>query len=236
MPHSKPVALVTGANRGLGREVARQLAAGGHTVILTARDADSARIAADELGRDKLDVRWHSLDVNDDESAREAAAWVAERFGRLDALVNNAGILPEAEDAGIFDVPDQALIDAFTTNALGPFRVTRAFSALLRQNPRACVVNVSSGMGSVSEMGPGYPAYRASKSALNALTRVLAHELGPAGVKVNAVCPGWVRTAMGGPRAPRTHQQGAAGIVWAATLPQDGPSSGFFRDGKPIAW
>lgn len=232
------VALVTGANRGLGREVARQLARRGHQVVVGSRKASKAEATAaalnEELGTDGIVGR--AVDVTDDEAAAACAAWIAERFGRLDALVNNAGVMADdARTPSVLDAEIQAFRKAFDTNTLGAFRMSRAHAALL-QEARGCIANVSSGMGGLTEMGGGYPAYRLSKAALNALTRVLHAELHPNGVRVNAICPGWVRTDMGGSNAPRDLPSGASGIVWAATLPMDGPSGGFFRDGRPIPW
>jgi len=229
------VALVTGAYRGIGLEVARQLAARGFTVVLTARDPRKAEGAAAALTREGLKVVPFPLDVTDAESVREAARFVEERFGKLDVLVNNAAVLYDtwqrAADADLGTVRE-----AFETNTLGAWRVAQAFVPLLGRSGRGRLVNVSSESGSLASMGGGTPAYSVSKAALNALTRMLADELRPRRVLVNSVCPGWVATEMGGPRAPRTPAEGAAGVVWAATLPDDGPTGGFFRDGQPLAW
>lgn len=229
------VALVTGANRGIGLEVVRQLARRGFTAVLTARDGRKAEEAADGLKGAGLKVVPFRLDVTDGESAREAARFVRERFGRLDVLVNNAAILydswQQAESADL-----ETVRRAFETNTLGPWRVCLAFIPLLREGAHGRVVNVSSESGSLSLMAGGTPAYSVSKAALNALTRTLAGELRASRVLVNSVCPGWVATEMGGPEAPRTPEEGAAGVVWAATLPEGGPTGGFFRDGEPLAW
>jgi NAD(P)-dependent dehydrogenase (short-subunit alcohol dehydrogenase family) len=170
-----------------------------------------------------------AFDSTDPAGAARIRAAV-DALGRLDALVNNA--------AHIFDdeLPEEeAVRRSFETNTLGPLRLTRALAEALRADGGANVVNVSTGMAGLAEMGPGHTGYRLSKVALNGLTRVLHHELGPQ-VRVNAVCPGWVRTRMGGPRATRTVEAGARGITWAATLGPGGPSGGFFRDGQPIPW
>jgi NAD(P)-dependent dehydrogenase (short-subunit alcohol dehydrogenase family) len=229
------VALVTGAYRGIGLEVARQLARRGFATVLTARDAGKAEAAAGELTREGLKVVAFPLDVTDPESVAAASRFVGERFGRLDVLVNNAAILYDswqrAEGADL-----ETVRAAFETNTLGAWRVARAFIPLLRRSAHARLVNVSSQSGSLASMGGGTPAYSVSKAALNALTRMLADELRDARVLVNSVCPGWVATEMGGPDAPRTPAEGAASVVWAATLDDEGPTGGFFRDGRPLAW
>ncbi|MFL6286756.1 MAG: SDR family oxidoreductase [Pyrinomonadaceae bacterium] len=233
--YSESVALVTGANRGIGLEVVRQLARLGFTVILGSRDERKGEEAAADLTRDGLKVQAVRLDVTDERSVEESRRSVEGRFGRLDVLVNNAAILYDtwqrAENADF-----RIVREAFETNTLGAWRVSKAFLPLLRAGVRGRVVNVSSESGSLASMGGGTPAYSVSKAALNALTRMLADELRRDGILVNSVCPGWVATEMGGPNAPRTPAEGAAGIVWAATLPDDGPTGGFFRDGEPLPW
>ena len=177
-----------------------------------------------------------ALDVADASSIKNAENEVATKYGYLDVLVNNAGINYDtwetAEDADI----NGTVMQTITTNLLGPWRVCQAFLPLLRKSRAARIVNVSSESGSLAEMGAGPPAYQVTKAALNALTRTLAGELRRAHILVNALCPGWVATDMGGAGAPRSVNEGAAGIVWAATLPDNGPTGGFFRDGKPLAW
>ena len=229
-----PIALVTGANRGLGRETARQLAGKGYTVILTARDPEKAEAAAAELAADGGDVRPLALDVSDPASIDAAAARVAEDPGALDVLVNNAGV---GTDFGVSGVePDfDAIQRALETNFYGAYRLTVGLLPLLRKSKSPRIVNVSSGMGGVNEMGGWSPGYRVSKASLNAMTRILATELADAGFLVNSACPGFVATDMGGPMgAQKSVEDGASGIVWLATLPDDGPTGGFFRDGKPI--
>ncbi len=237
MPN-QPVAVVTGAYRGLGLETCRQLAAKRHTVILTARREREGRAAAERLRAEGLDVAFHLLDVTDEQSVAQLAAFVRDTFGRLDVLVNNAGIFPDPTPGsgreGVFDARLETVRRGLETNTLAPLRLCQALIPLMRGRGR--VVNVSSGMGQLSEMNGGCPGYRLSKTALNALTRILADELGGTGIKVNSVCPGWVRTDMGGPEATLSVEEGAAGILWAATLPDDGPTGGFFRNGEPIPW
>ena len=228
------VALVTGANRGIGLEVVRQLAEQGMRVVLGARDQAKGEAAAHSLIREGLTVFPRQLDVTDQHSIDRLYADVTSEFGRLDILVNNAAILYDTWQQGItadLDVVHTAL----ETNLFGAWRMCQTFLPLLRQSNAGRIVNVSSEGGSLASMGGGTPAYSVSKASLNALTRILAAELMGAGILVNAICPGWVATDMGGPGG-RPVSQGAAGIVWGATLPDNGPTGGFFRDGKPLAW
>ena len=221
------VALVTGANRGIGLEVCRQLAERDYAVLLGARDLAKGEHAARDLPGE---VRAIQLDVADPESVRAAAAGL----DSLDALVNNAAILYDTWQRGIEADLDQVR-EAFETNVIGAWRVTQAVLPLLRRSPSARIVNLSSGAGALTDMGGGTPAYRTPKAALNALTRILAAELRGERILVNAICPGWVATDMGG-AGGRPVREGAAGIVWAVELPDDGPTGGFFRDGRPLPW
>jgi NAD(P)-dependent dehydrogenase (short-subunit alcohol dehydrogenase family) len=232
---AEKVALVTGAYRGIGLEVSRQLAERGFAVVLTARDPRKAEAAAGSLTKEGLNVVPFALDVTERESVGTAARFVAERFGKLDVLVNNAAILYDSWQRAVGADLD-TVREAFETNTLGAWRVAQAFIPLLRKSDHGRLVNVSSQSGSLSSMGGGTPAYSVSKAALNALTRMLADELRASHVLVNSVCPGWVATEMGGADAPRTPAEGAASVVWAATLPDGGPTGGFFRDGQPLAW
>jgi NAD(P)-dependent dehydrogenase (short-subunit alcohol dehydrogenase family) len=229
------VSLVTGANRGIGLEVCRQLAALGHTVIPTGRSLDSVRDAVQRLG-ERLGERVHPLrlDVTSDGDAREVARTLEERFGRLDVLVNNAAITYDTwQRPSTADL--HTVREAAETNLYGPWRTVQTLVPLLRRSDHPRIVNVSSGAASLAHMGSGTPAYTASKVALNALTRMLAAELRSDKILINAICPGWVATDMGG-HGGRPVADGAAGIVWAATLPDDGPTGGFFRDGQPVSW
>lgn len=233
-----PIAVVTGAYRGLGLETCRQLAERGYRVVLTARREPEGQAAADRLADRGLDVRFRALDVTDAASVQRLRDVLRDELGRIDCLVNNAGIFPDpapgSEVSSIFQADLDTVRRGLETNALGALRLCQALIPLMKGNGR--VVNVSSGMGQLNEMNGCCPGYRLSKTALNAVTRILADELIGTGVKVNAVCPGWVRTDMGGPDATLAVEEGARGIVWAATLPDDGPSGGFFRHGEPIAW
>jgi NAD(P)-dependent dehydrogenase (short-subunit alcohol dehydrogenase family) len=231
------VALVTGANRGIGREVARQLAALGYEVLASARDGAQAQATAAQLAAETgASVKALTLDVSNPQSVAAAVESVTADTGRLDVLVNNAGI---GSDFGVSGVaPDfEAMQRALNTNFFGSYRVTVGLLGLLRASEHPRVVNVSSGMGGITEMGGWSPGYRASKAALNAMTRILSTELKDDGFLVNSACPGFVASDMGGPMgATKSVQDGASGIVWLATLPDDGPTGGFFRDGKAIAF
>jgi len=221
------VAVVTGANRGLGLQTVRELVGRGWRVVAAARRPGEVP----DLGPA---VVAHAVDLNDDASVAGLADFVRDRFDRLDAVVNNAGVIAEdGARASVSGSTAEEVAATLATNAVGSFRVTTALLPLLAGDGN--IVNVSSGMGALAEMGGGFPGYRMSKAALNALTRV-THAETPDGIRVNSVCPGWVRTDMGGAGANRSVEQGAAGIVWAATLQPGGPSGGFFRDGEPIDW
>ncbi|MDG4895141.1 SDR family NAD(P)-dependent oxidoreductase [Mesorhizobium sp. WSM4976] len=229
--HSGRLALVTGANRGIGLETARQLAQLGFTVLMGVRALAKGQEAAMTIGGK---VEAIALDVAVYDAAAHAAAEVERRFGRLDVLVNNAAIHYDPSARALR--PDWTVIrEAFEINVFGAWRVAAAFAPLLTASGHGRLVNVSSEGGSLASMGAGAPAYSTSKATLNALTRILAAELRGSGVLVNSICPGWVATDMGGPGG-RPVAQGAAGIVWAATLPDDGPTGGFFRDGKRLPW
>jgi len=230
----RPVAVVTGANRGIGREVVRALAASGYLVVLGSRDPARGEAAAAGLGGASAGVVACALDVADEASVRAAAAWVGDALGRCDALVNNAAIDYDT-DARATTADLDRVHRAMETNLFGAWRTALALLPLLRQSPRPRIVNVSSGSGSLADMSAGTPAYSVSKAALNALTRILAAELRSERVLVNAVCPGWVATDMGG-AGGRPVADGAASVTWAVLLGDDGPTGGFFRDGRPVAW
>jgi NAD(P)-dependent dehydrogenase (short-subunit alcohol dehydrogenase family) len=225
------ISLVTGANRGIGREVCRQLATRGHTVLLSARSQEAADAASAEIDGDVRPVR---LDVTSEDDIVRVAKEVGERYGRLDALVNNAAITYDTWQRAVTADLD-VVREAAETNLYGPWRLTQALLPLLRRSEHPRVVNVSSEAGSLTNMGGGTPAYTVTKAALNAMTRMLAAELRADRILINAICPGWVATDMGG-AGGRPVSEGAAGIVWAATLPDGGPTGGFFRDGRPLPW
>ena len=226
------VALVTGANRGIGAEVARQLAAAGYDVLIGSRDIAKGTSVAERIAADGGRAAVVELDIASADSVRAASATVKEQPGRLDVLVNNAAVFNDARQKAI-DADLDLVRHALDTNLFGTWQTTQAFAPLVQRCGHGRIVNVSSGYGALSDMGGGVPAYRISKVTLSALTRMWAAEL--PGVLVNSVCPGWVATDMGGP-AGRPVSEGAAGVVWAATLPDDGPTGGFFRDERPIPW
>jgi NAD(P)-dependent dehydrogenase (short-subunit alcohol dehydrogenase family) len=233
-PHR--VALVSGGNRGIGFEVVRQLAAIGHTVILGSRDPAKGETAAQAIGESYPGrVIPARLDVTDPASIEHLAGEVDQQFRALHVLINNAAVHYDTWQTAIAADIEGVVREAFETNVLGAWRMIRAFVPLMQRNRWGRIVNVSSGAGAISSMDAGTPAYSTTKAALNALTRVVAAELRDSGILVNAVCPGWVATEMGGPGG-RPVGDGAAGIVWAATLPDDGPTGGFFRDQQPISW
>jgi NAD(P)-dependent dehydrogenase (short-subunit alcohol dehydrogenase family) len=227
------VVLVTGANRGVGQELARQLALRGDVVVLTARDLGKAeRTAAALPGHERVLAR--RLDVTDPASIQRVAADLDRRYGRLDVLVNNAAIHYDTwQQASTADL--RVVREALEVNLLGAWQTSLAFLPLLRRGGHGRIVNVSSEAGSLAIMDGGTPAYNVSKAALNALTRMLAGELRRDRVLVNAVCPGWVATDMGGPGG-RLVAEGAASVLWAVDLPDDGPTGGFYRDGHPLPW
>jgi NAD(P)-dependent dehydrogenase (short-subunit alcohol dehydrogenase family) len=219
--------LVTGANRGIGREVARQLLARGDRVVVTARQPDAAQRTAEQLGGDVIAA---TLDVSDRGSIDAAVSGL----DRLDVVVNNAAIHYDTwQSAATADLA--VVAEALDTNLLGAWRVVLATLPLLRRSPHPRIVNVSSESGSLAVMGAGPPAYQVSKAALDAFTITLAAELRGQGILVNAVCPGWVATDMGG-RGGRPVADGAVSVIWAVDLPDDGPTGGFFRDGAPLQW
>lgn len=226
------VVVVTGANRGIGLEVVRQLADAGYTVVLGARDEGKGRGAAQSLQSEG--VVPQQLDVTDAHSVERLRAWVEQRYGVLDVLINNAAIDYDVDQrAG--SVAMERLQSAVATNVYGAWRMVTAFVSLVRRSKHGRIVNVSSEAGSLAAMSGTAPVYSMTKAALNALTRSLAGELRGTGVLVNSVCPGWVATDMGG-SGGRPIPEGAASVVWAATLPDDGPTGGFFRDGKRLQW
>jgi NAD(P)-dependent dehydrogenase (short-subunit alcohol dehydrogenase family) len=232
----KRIALVTGGNRGLGYETCRQLAQLGLTVLLGARDLTKGKSAAYQLNeKEGLDVMFYQLDVSDTNSISNVVREIDQRFGCLDVLINNAAILYDTWQNTV-DADLEVVNDALRTNLFGPWRLSQAFIPMMKANKYGRIVNVSSLGGSLQYTNyGGTPAYSISKAALNMLTRKLAAELVNTGILVNSVDPGWVATDMGG-HGGRPVQEGAKGIVWAAILPDDGPSGGFFYDGKAVPW
>jgi len=229
------VALVTGANRGLGLETSRQLLAKGLAVVLTGRDDEQLDRALRSLKTDDSRAMTVRMDVTDVASIERARRTVTDRFGAVDVLVNNAAVLL-FDDEDALSIPADGYRRTFDTNVLGVIETCRAFAPDMARAGYGRIVNVSSGVAQIARMSTYAPAYSISKVALNAFTRVLAETYRSTGLLVNAVDPGWVRTDMGGRSAPRSLQEGADTIVWLATLPDDGPTGKFFRDRRPIEW
>jgi NAD(P)-dependent dehydrogenase (short-subunit alcohol dehydrogenase family) len=231
------VALVTGANRGIGLEIARQLAEKRIRVLMGARNLAQCEEAAKTLSLWHASVFPAELDVTHQDSVEKLTRKVASDFGRLDILVNNAGILIDESDRPT-ETKLETVRSTLETNLLGSWRLCQGFIPFMKRNDYGRIVNVSSGAGSLTEMPESLyaPAYSISKAALNALTIMLATELRASNVLVNAVCPGWVRSDMGGKDAPRSVEEGADTVVWLATLQDNGPTGGFFRDRTKIPW
>ena len=226
------IALVTGANKGIGLEVVRQLATRGWRVFLTGRSLAAVRKAASPLGHSIVPV---PLDITSRISIEAAFSVVAQAVNHLDVLVNNAGIL-DHDEGSVFDLHPQRLRRMFETNTIGPLLVSQTFLPLLRKSESGRIINVSSGAGQLSDMGTWAPAYSISKTALNGVTGQLAAALRDSNIAVNSVCPGWVKTDMGGHEAPLTVEQGADTIVWLATEAPQSMTGLFIRDRKPIPW
>jgi NAD(P)-dependent dehydrogenase (short-subunit alcohol dehydrogenase family) len=227
MASNRTVALVSGANRGIGEEIARQLASD-HDYLVLAGSRDPSKVEESDA------IRALQLDVGDQASVDAARERVESDLGRLDVLVNNAGIYGDHESVGEYQLGRAH--EVLETNTFGAWRLTQAMLPLLRLSGHGRIVNVSSGAGQLTEMNGGSAAYRVSKSGLNALTRILAEDEAGHGILANSLCPGWVRTDMGGRGARKSVEEGADTAVWLATLPEDGPTGGFFRDREPIPW
>lgn len=229
------IALVTGGNRGIGYELVKQLALNGFKVILASRDPEKGHKATKKLRELNLDVSFVSIDVDNQESIRQAAIKVNERFGRLDVLINNAGVYLD-ENKKLMAIDPSIFEKTMAINFFGVYHMIRSFIPLMEKQGYGRIINVSSEYGAMNEMSnPGVGAYKLSKFALNGLTRLVAAEIN-GDIKINAVDPGWVSSDMGGPSAPRTPEQAAESILWLAMIGPEGPSGGFFRNGKPIDW
>jgi NAD(P)-dependent dehydrogenase (short-subunit alcohol dehydrogenase family) len=230
------VALVTGANRGIGHEVCKQLASAGLTVVLGSRDGGEGRRAAEQLRIEHGgSIRSAQLDVTDVQSIQRAVGTIEHELGRLDVLINNA-TAPMDREGGILDVPIDVVREMFEVNVYGPLMMCRACVPLMRRHRYGRIVNVSSSRGSFARLAADTPAYRMSKTTLNALTRVLSAELEGQGILVNAVAPGFVRTRLTAFQGTSSVEEGAQGIVRLATLPDDGPHGRFFKGDEVIAW
>ncbi|WP_338785864.1 SDR family oxidoreductase [Metabacillus sp. FJAT-53654] len=235
MSHDKQVALVTGGNRGIGYELAKQLALNGFKVILASRDPEMGYEAVQKLKEFDLDVSCVEMDVASQESIHQAAVAINEKYGRVDVLINNAGVYLD-ENEKLLAMDPCILEKTMATNFFGVYHVIRSFIPLMVKQGFGRIINVSSEYGAMSEMSyQGVGAYKLSKFALNGLTRLVAAEI-KEDIKINAVDPGWVSSDMGGPSALRTPKQAAESILWLATIGPEGPSGGFFKDGKQIPW
>ena len=233
--HMVATALITGANRGIGFEIARQLAGRGMHVVLGARGHAEGEQAAARIQKEGGTASVLQMDVRDSASIHTAAQAFARTADRVDILVNNAGIYPD-KDVSILTVSREQLTTTFQTNTVGPLIVTQAFLPLLKQAGHARVINVSSGYGQLGDLSPEVPSYCLSKLALNGVTIMLAKALQGDHIAVNSMCPGWVRTEMGGPTAPRSVAEGADTAVWLATEAPQEFTGKFFRDRQEIPW
>lgn len=214
----------------------RQLAQNGLTVVLSARDAKRGEAAQQQLQSEGFGVDFVLLDVRDPSSIATAAQTLTSRYGKLDILINNAGILPEDHRSAGLTVPAEQILEVFETNTLGALRVTQAMLPLLRKGHKARVINISSGMGTLEDMDGGYPAYKISKTALNAVTRILAAELAPERISVNSICPGWVQTDMGGASAALTPTDSVTGLLPLILADENRVTGQFLREGELIPW
>lgn len=238
----KKTALITGANKGIGKEIARQLGAKGMTVLIGARDKQRGAEAAQELHQDGFEAHHIQLDVTDEASIAAAASEIEAAYGKLDVLINNAGIALDSGPASGLDLA--TLRRTFDTNVFGVFSVTRAMLPLLKKSESGRIVNLSSGLGSLTQnsdpnwgfAGVKPLAYNSSKAALNMMTVIFAAELKDTPIKVNAADPGFTATDLNQHRGTRTVEQGAAAAVRLATLPEDGPTGGYFDEDGPVPW
>jgi NAD(P)-dependent dehydrogenase (short-subunit alcohol dehydrogenase family) len=239
----KKIALITGANKGIGYEIARQLGKRGYLVLVGSRDKKRGQAATDRLRAEGIDAYLQILDVTHQPSLARAHDFIRNEYGRLDVLVNNAGV---AHDKVLkpSEIPLDTVREVFEPNFFGVIAVTQALLPLLRKSAAGRIVNLSSSLGSLTTLSDPVAfegdfrllGYGASKSALNMFTVQLAHELRGTPIKVNSAHPGWIKTEMGGPEAPGTVEEGADTPVWLATLSADGPTGGFFAERKPMPW
>ncbi len=228
------IALITGASRGIGLETGKQLLARDFTVIFTMRNMAVGRPIVDDLRKEYKKAWFHQLDVTEEQSISDLVAYFDENCGQLDVLVNNAGIMIDRNNS-FLEVSLQDMRETMETNLYGPLMVTRAMVPFLKKSGDPRVINLSSSMGQLSSMGAGHAAYRISKTALNALTVIQSKELASDGIKVNSMCPGWVRTDMGGSNAVKSVEKGAETVVWLATAGHV-PTGKLFEEKKEINW
>jgi NAD(P)-dependent dehydrogenase (short-subunit alcohol dehydrogenase family) len=236
------VALITGANKGIGKEIARGLGKKGFMVLIGSRDLKNGEAVAAQFKNEDIQAHVVELDVTQEASVQAAAKWIEARFGKLDVLVNNAGIIASISGPSEADIP--SIEKTYQTNVFGPIRLTQAMLPLLKKADAARIVNVSSGLGSLaihSDPSGAYGhinslSYCSSKTALNAVTVLFAKELRGTPIKVNSVCPGHCDTDLNNHSGPRSPEQGAVVAIRFATLPSDGPSGGYFNEDGAIAW
>ena len=230
------IVLITGANRGLGLATAETLAQQGYQVIITARKQPALNELAQRFSKAGLNIDTLLMDVADDQSVQQAKQAIEQRYGKLDCLINNAGVLMDA-NYEFTNLPSQVIADTFNINTIGAIRCIQAFHLLLAKSKNPRIINMSSGMGAITDMNSGYMAYRLSKTSLNVVTLQAHFELHEKyKIRTVALCPGWVKTSMGGPNATRELAEGISGIVWAVNTPANGPSGKFFRDGVSLPW
>jgi len=237
MNTEKKIAVVTGANKGIGLEICRQLLSKGFHVVLTARNENKGRAACGQLN--SSDVEFYPLDVTSQSGVDALSAFLYDKYQRCDVLVNNAGIFPDVrEDSwpGILDADIATIKSGMETNAYGVLRMCQVIIPLMQTNGYGRIVNLSSGMGQLSEMNGCCPGYRISKTSVNVITRIIADELSDSNILINSMCPGWVKTDMGGDGATRELAEGADTAIWLATLPDHSTSGLFYRDRKQIDW
>jgi NAD(P)-dependent dehydrogenase (short-subunit alcohol dehydrogenase family) len=240
MENKRKVAVVTGANRGMGFEACRQLGELGYRVVLTSRDEMAGHAAAEQLLNNGLDIVYHKLDVTDAQQISTFVDWLRSEGGMIDVLINNAGIFPEGKDypevTSALEVEMAVVRHTLETNTLGHLALCQEIIPMMKKRGYGRVVFLSSVAGRLSDMGSSMPGLRLSHVANNALARIFAAETEDDNIKVNAICPFWVKTRMGGPSAPRNVEDGVETTIWLATLPDDGPSGGFFRDKQQLEW
>lgn len=236
MRNDRLVAVVTGANRGMGFEVCRELAQRGVHVVLTARKWEAGRVATEKLVAEHLPVEFQQLDVTDAASVGQLRTFLDSKFGRLDILINNAAIVLMDKDGDILSISLDTVRETMETNCYGPLLICQAMIPLLHKSSRPRLINVSSTAGSIAHMGPDWAAYRMSKTYLNAMTAAIASKLKDTPIVVTTMCPGWVKTDMGGPKAPRTVEQGADTIIWLALEAPPSVHGKFLQDRESFPW
>jgi NAD(P)-dependent dehydrogenase (short-subunit alcohol dehydrogenase family) len=234
--YKNKTAVVTGSSRGLGLGCVEELLQLGFRVIATARNPSKIKESLEKKNVPTSKLVTSQLEVNSEPSLESFSRFLNTEIGECHVLINNAGIYVDKADAAPLGTPAKYLVETLMTNLVGPYRLTQIVLPLMKKQNFGRIVNVSSGMGQISDMGTGYPAYRISKTALNGLTRLTSREAGSPNILVNSVCPGWVKTDMGGPQATRDLPEGVRSILWAALLPDKGPTGGFYRDGKELSW